>query len=105
STLKEFAQVESAFQYDLLRGAVPSEIQVRYRIARVSVEQVRAAALSRPFQGRLLRDWAAKMAEDRMVYMRNAVRLGFVEGQTVSQIVTRVRGTRANNYADGVINR
>lgn len=105
STLREFAEVEAAYQFDLLEHTVPSEIQVRYRIARVTPQQVYAAAFSRPFQGRLLRDWAAKLEADRMVYIRNGVRLGYVEGQTVSQIVTRLRGTRANNYADGVINR
>ncbi|MGT2493119.1 hypothetical protein ACU4GD_28060 [Cupriavidus basilensis] len=54
-----------------------------------------AAALSRPFQGRLLKEWASNIEADRMVRIRDAIRIGFVEGQTTDQIIRRVRGTRA----------
>lgn len=105
NVLREFAQVEAAYQGDLFERVVPQQVQVRFRIARVAHEQVYAAAMSRPFQGRLLRDWARKMEADRMDIIRNAVRIGYVQGETVSQIVTRLRGTRASAYADGAINR
>jgi len=35
--------------------------------------------------------------------VRDAIRQGFVEGQTTDQIVRRIRGTRANQYRDGIL--
>lgn len=103
--LAEFAAVEANYQMDLLRSVIPRQIQYRFRVGRISIEQVRAASMSRPFQGRLLRDWTKKLGADRMDVIRNAVRLGYVEGETTSQIVRRIRGTRENLYADGAIQR
>lgn len=103
--LRNFAEVESAYQGDVFKRVLPEAVQVKFRVGQVSVEQVYSAALSRPFQGRLLRDWAKKLEADRLEFVRNAIRTGYVSGETTSQIVTRIRGTRANNYADGVLNR
>jgi hypothetical protein len=69
----------------------------------VSTELVFAAVTSRPFQGRLLREWAAGLEEARMVRIRDAVRIGYVEQQTIDQIARRIRGTKARGYADGLI--
>lgn len=103
--LKGLAEVEAAAQAAQLRAAVPPVVQIRFPIAAVSAEQVYAAALSQPFQGRLLRDWAANLADSRLRQIREAVRAGYVEGQTTSEIVRRVRGTRALKYADGLLER
>jgi hypothetical protein len=40
-----------------------------------------------------------------MGYVRNAIRSGFVEGRTTAQIVTDIRGTRAAQYQDGLLQR
>lgn len=97
------AQQEADFQAGLWRSAVPAEIQARIAIAPVNAEAVYAAAMSRPFQGRLLREFAAGLGEARMLRMRDAIRIGYVEQQTVPQIVQRLRGTRAKGYSDGLI--
>lgn len=105
TTVQDFAAVEAEYQNGLLVRVIPKAVQVEFPIAEVTAEQVRAAALSRPFQGRLLSGWAKKMPADRMEVIRNAVRLGYVEGQTVSQIVSRVIGTPANRKQDGAFQR
>lgn len=103
--LKEFVEYEASFQYDLYTRVVPGEIQARFLVARVNPEQAYSAAMSRPFQGRLLRDWAKKIEANRMENIRNAVRTGYVSGKTTAQIVQEIRGTRAARYQDGIINR
>lgn len=103
--LRELADVEAAYQTATLRGAVPAVVQLRFPVAGVSAEQVYAAALSRPFQGRLLRDWARALEAGRLDAVRNAVRDGFVQGKTTSEIVQKIRGTRALRFADGVLER
>lgn len=62
-----------------------------------------AAVNSRPFQGRFLREWMAGIGEDQGRRVRDAVRIGFVEGESLSQIVARIRGTRAAGFKDGIL--
>lgn len=103
--LQALAEYESGYQLQLFEGIIPTPVQVRFPIAEVSSAQVYAAALSRPFQGRLLRDWASNIEAGRMAKIREAVRVGYVEGETASQIVRRIRGSRAEQYADGILQR
>lgn len=99
--LKSFAEHEATYQSDLLERVVPEPVQARFRVARVGVDQVYSAALSRPFQGRLLRNWAKNIEASRLTLIRNQVRLGYVNGETTDQIVRRVVGTKAKRGADG----
>lgn len=103
SDLRELAAHEAGYQLRLFQSVVPAQVQVSVGIAAVNVEQVYAAAMSLPFQGRLLREWSASIASDRMARIRDAVRMGFVEQQPVADIVRRIRGTRAKGYSDGII--
>lgn len=103
--LRALSEVETAAQASQFDRAVPAAVQLRVPIAAVSWEQVYAAALSRPFQGRLLRDWMAGLSESRARMVRETVRAGFVEGQTTADIIRKLRGTRALGYADGLLNR
>jgi hypothetical protein len=105
TAVSDFAEVEADYQTQLLTRVIPSAVQVHYPIAEVTAEQVRTAALSRPFQGRLLKDWARKMPADRMDVLRNAVRMGYLEGQSTSQIVARVIGSAKARKQDGAFQR
>lgn len=90
---------EAGFQLQLFGNTMPRLVS----IAEVGVDQVYGAAMARPFQGRLLSEWSQGMEAGRMARIRDAVRIGFVENQTNSEIVKRLRGTRANGYADGLL--
>ncbi|WP_163836865.1 minor capsid protein [Spartinivicinus ruber] len=71
--------------------------------------QIYAAVFATPLSvrgvdgGKLLdafiKDWA-KVERQRVV---GAIRQGFFEGQTNAQIIRNIRGTRANNYRDGLL--
>jgi len=103
--LRALAEVEGGYQADLFRRTLPAPVQVRFPVAGISVEQVYAAVVSRPFQGRLLSGWAANVEASRMVQIRNAIRTGYVEGRTTSEIIRTIKGTKALNYADGLLDR
>lgn len=103
--LQDVAAQESQWQFDLFDRVLPEPVKVRFPIARVTPQQAYAAAMSRPFQGRLLRDWVQTVEQGRMTAIRNAVRQGYMEGKTVAQIVSDIRGSRANAYADGFLQR
>lgn len=97
--LRALSTVEAEYHHALFERILPAQLQV----AVVSPEQVYSAAMSRPFQGRLLREWAADIGEQRMVRIRDALRTGYVENKTIAQMVREIRGTRAGKYQDGLI--
>lgn len=68
-----------------------------------SRETIVAAVNARPFQGRFLREWMASLDDDAARRVRDAIRMGFVEGEGVQSLIRRVRGTRANRYQDGIL--
>lgn len=97
--IRGFADVELNYHVKVIEQTLP----VQWQLAGVSSEHVYSAALGRPFQGRLLREWAQGLEAGRMARIRDTIRMGYVEGKTVSQIVREVRGTRAKAYTDGII--
>lgn len=103
--MRRLAEYEAIYQRDLFTATIPAGVQAHVPVRAISVEQAYSAALSRPFQGRLLVSWAAAIEPTRMAQIRNTVRDGFLQGKTNSQIVQAVRGTRAKGYSDGIVNR
>jgi SPP1 gp7 family putative phage head morphogenesis protein len=97
--LKDLARYEVTFQQDMFKKVIPAQLSFEA----VSANQVYAAAMSRPFQGRLLKEWMSGIEAERAIKIRDAVRIGVIEGQTTQQIVQRIRGTRALKYADGLL--
>lgn len=103
--LGNLAQFELDHQAASFSTAIPGEVLAVHPLASVSMEQVRNIAFSRPFQGRLLSEWLDGLEQSRTIQIRDAIRIGMVEGQNTSQIVQRIRGTRAEGYADGLLQR
>jgi hypothetical protein len=101
--LRNLVEYEAGYQHQLFTSAIPAEVVAQVEIATVSVDQVYSAAVSRPFQGRLLSEWSQGIESGRMTRIRDEIRMGYVEGQTTSQIVQRIRGTRARGYSDSII--
>lgn len=97
--LRAYVEYEGQFQYDLYRSVVP----VTFSIASVVPEQVYAAALGAPMQGRLLKDWAANLGANRLNRIKDAIAVGYTQGKTTADIVREIRGTKALNYADGLL--
>lgn len=102
--LKEFARVEAGYQLELFRSVIPAQVVAEVGVAAINANQVYAAAMARPMQGRLLKTWAKGIEAERLVRIKDAITIGYTEGQTTDEIVRRIRGTRAKGYSDGVIN-
>ncbi|HWS73665.1 MAG TPA: phage minor head protein [Quisquiliibacterium sp.] len=97
--LQALAGVESEYVGELLRTAIPVQVSV----TTVTAEQAYAAAMARPFQGVLLREALADLEDGHARRFRDAIRQGFVEGKTTQAIVREIRGTRARQYTDGIV--
>lgn len=101
--LVQFSAYEAAKQIVMLTKAIPADALAQMALNSISGAQVHAAAMARPFQGRLLSEWMQGLESGRAQKIRDAVRIGFTESQTTEQIIRRIKGTRANNYADGLL--
>lgn len=97
--LRNLTEYEVGYQYQLFRSTIPEIVP----IAKITAEAAYTAAMSRPFQGRLLAEWTKGIEATRMARIRDAVRIGYIEGQTTAQIMQRLRGTRARGFADGLV--
>jgi F like protein len=105
SEMSQLSLYEARYQPAVFRRLIPSAIQVDFPIFAANPDTVYSAVVSRPFQGRLLSGWAATLPENRMRLFREAIRAGFVEGKSASDIVRSISGTKALNYADGLLDR
>lgn len=103
--LRALAAVEADAEPARWRAALPAAVETHITLFGVSADQVYAVAMSRPFQGRLLRDWAATLPESRLRSIREAIRSGIVAGDTTADIIRKIRGTKALRYEDGILAR
>lgn len=101
--LLAFGRYEAGFHYDLLSTLLPEAVLRHYPLITVSPEMVYATAMAQPFQGRLLKEWASKLESDRLKRVVNAVRYGYLTGDTADQIARRVNGTVSRHHQDGAL--
>lgn len=99
--MRALAKFEAGRAAKVVTAAVPVEIGLS--VIAPAAATVYAAVFSRPFQGKLLRDWMGDLEDAQRRKLRDAIRIGVVEGETLDQIIRRVRGTRAQRYEDGIV--
>lgn len=97
SELEDLAAYEGDFTRRTLQSAVEANFTAPTRA------QLVAAVNSRPFQGRFLREWMVGLDDGAARRVRDAIRIGFVEGDSIQQITRRIRGTAAARYQDGIL--
>jgi hypothetical protein len=98
SELEAAAINEPYFLDRTLKTLAPVEIVS----ALPSVTSLRAIAMSTPFEGRVMSDWAHRLQRadyDRMV---QAIHIGLTQGQTGATIASRIFGTQAARGTDGL---
>ncbi len=62
---------------------------------------LRSIALSKPFQGRVLKEWADNVADEDIRRIHSEVQMGMTAGETPKQIARRVVGTARMKGQDG----
>jgi len=97
--LRQLNEFEVRFQQGMLAETLPPA----FPVAKVNVDQVYAAAMSRPFQGGLLKEFLKDQASWKATLIRRTIADGFVQARTTDQIVRDLRGTRSKGYADGIL--
>jgi SPP1 gp7 family putative phage head morphogenesis protein len=97
--LRDLARDEARFGVSLLNDIPPVVLEV----VAPTLTVIDRAVMSRPFQGRVLKEWLSDHTAGVRYRVRGVISQGVAEGQTVDEMVRRVRGTRANGFKDGVM--
>ena len=99
ASISGLATYEAQFQLGVITKAIP----VRLDTKTPTPIQLLAAVKARPFQGRFLREVYRDVEVGAFRRVRDEIRTGFAEGRTTEQIVRAIRGTRAADYTDGIL--
>lgn len=92
------ANAEPLFMQTLLTQAMPVVLVSDLPDART----LRAIALARPFEGRILRQWFADMDREDLRRITSSIQSGMIAGQGSRQIARNVVGTAAANGINGI---
>ncbi len=94
----DISKAEPDFTNEILKMSVPVIIETVIP----SAEFLGVIAQSRPFEGKVLKVWAAKQAADDLARISDAVKIGMIQGESSAAIARRVVGTRQAGGANGV---
>jgi len=97
------ARREAQWQSNRLAQAFSGFLPPDFSFDVPSPALLRSIVTSRPMRGRFLRDEWRDWDRRTRVRVRRAINVGLAEGDSVAEIVRRLRGTRAQNFADGVL--
>ena len=96
--LEGLARAETNWERSLLSAVAPVDLL----LAEVAIEALRAA-INTPISGLKLERWLDGIKAAELQKIEQAIRLGVAQGETIDQMVARIRGTRAAHYQNGVL--
>ncbi|WP_343545371.1 minor capsid protein [Sphingomonas paucimobilis] len=97
--LIEFGTSEAGFQ----KASIDTTLGISLDTKLPSPVRLRAIVTETPIQGTLLSPWVEGMSAGRIQRIEQQIRLGMVGSETTDQIVARIRGTKALQYRDGIL--
>lgn len=86
------------------RKIVNDAIGVEIMTVSIAPEQLRALADGTMIQGAVVKEHWDRQSEDLRRKFQDRIQDGFIRGEPSTEIVNRVRGTKARGYADGIMN-
>lgn len=89
---------EPIFMQGAIEAAAPVVISTTLPTART----LKAIAVSQPFEGRILSEWADTLEADDLRRIGNAIKTGMIAGESSEKIASRVIGTEAFKSKDGM---
>ena len=100
SQLRDFAKVESSWLIKTMQNVMP----IAYDFVAPNANMLKALVTTQPMEGALVKQWFGKLAKDTAFNVNRQIQLGMVEGEGIEKIVRRIKGTRAAQYTDGILN-
>lgn len=109
SDLVDIAEYQAGFEAATLTKAVDT-VEKLFESAIPSPAQIKTAVLNNPLSvrgpdgGKLLESFVTDWSSAQRKAFTGTIRRGYFEGQTNAQMVRTIRGTRALQYKDGLLN-
>jgi len=100
SQLKDFTEVESAWLIKTMQNVTP----IAYDFVAPSAGMLKSLVTKQPMEGALVKEWFGKLSKDTAFNVNRQIQMGMVEGEGIAKIVRRIKGTRAAQYTDGILN-
>ncbi|MFS1564192.1 MAG: phage minor head protein [Candidatus Arsenophonus phytopathogenicus] len=101
--MKTLSEYEVDYYPALFNCLMPKAVLRRYPLMNLTADMLYSAVMSRPFQGKLLSEWAEGLEKDRMTRINNTVRNGYLHGDSAVQIGRQIRGHVKQGYKDGAL--
>ena len=99
-SLFEIAAAESNWQSRVLKETVPTTIKAEWEVPPLRL--LRAVVTERPFDGKILSEWFTDASANFMRRLNQQLRIGISSGESVPQLMARLRGVRGRG---GLIDR
>ncbi|PHM46637.1 phage minor head protein [Xenorhabdus miraniensis] len=103
SQMLEHARYEIGYYPSLFDYLLPDIVLRQYPLVGITEEMLYSSVMARPFQGKLLSEWADGLEKDRMARISNAVRAGYLNGDSAVEIGRKIRGHANQGYKDGAL--
>lgn len=100
SDLKAIARTEAQWQ---ARSLAKSTGALNFAFNTPTVGQLNSILTSRPYQGKVFTKWWKQLSGSAQDTINRQVGIGLAEGETVDQMVRRVRGTVGARFTDGAL--
>jgi SPP1 gp7 family putative phage head morphogenesis protein len=98
-SLYGMARVET----DFVKKAIAKSIGVDLSTVGLSSSQLRAILSDTVIQGAASGQWWSKIGKDLQSRFSSGIRQGMLRGETLGQLVTRIRGTKEKSFKDGIM--
>lgn len=99
SELGYFAISEAKWQTTVIQESSPVTLDLKTP----SPAMLKSIVTSQPMQGKLLSKWFDSLAKSTQEQVTSQLNIGLAEGEGIDLLVRRLKGTKANNYNDGVL--
>ncbi|WP_340617534.1 phage minor head protein [Xenorhabdus entomophaga] len=99
--MRAHALYEAGYYPSLFDALLPDVVLRKYPLMSITEEMLFSSVMSRPFQGKLLSEWADGLESDRMTRINNAVRNGYLNGDSAVEVGRKIRGHANQGYKDG----
>lgn len=96
--LRKLAAAEAAFIDGIFKTVIP----VRVSTTLPAPELLRSIVTVRPFEGKILREWAQDIRRADIARIEAQIRIGLVQGESIPDIARRITGTVRLRGQDGV---
>ena len=96
--MQALAVAEPGFMDGLLKGSVPVFLETTIP----ATSFLKAIVTSKPFEGKVMKQWANSIARSDLARIEQNIRIGMVQGETGPQIARRIVGTARLRGVNGV---